>query len=50
VRDGDGGGGKIIGWDLIKPTAHQFYGTRVIDVNDGLSKWEGYEGTSTQIN
>ncbi|KIJ61511.1 hypothetical protein HYDPIDRAFT_183145 [Hydnomerulius pinastri MD-312] len=41
--------GKILNWDKIKPTAHQFYGTRVLDVNDELGKWVGYEGKSTKI-
>ncbi|KAI6029587.1 hypothetical protein BKA83DRAFT_4220736 [Pisolithus microcarpus] len=37
-RDADG---KILNWEIIKPTAHQFYGTR--------DKWEGYEGNSTRL-
>jgi hypothetical protein len=41
--------GKIIGWDGVKPTAHMFYGTRILDINDGLLKWDGYEGQSTGI-
>ncbi|CAL1699757.1 unnamed protein product [Somion occarium] len=41
--------GKLIHWDLVKPTAHIFYGTRILDINDGLGKWEGYEGISTKI-
>lgn len=41
--------GKIIGWNDLKPTAHMFYGTRMLDINDSLSKWEGYENQSTQI-
>ncbi|KAJ6601436.1 Mss4-like protein [Mycena vulgaris] len=35
--------------DAVKPTAHIFYETRLVDVNDELSKWEGYEDKSTRI-
>ena len=41
--------GEILNWELVKPTAHQFYGTRMLDVNDGLGKWEGYEEKSARI-
>ncbi|KAI0360662.1 hypothetical protein OH77DRAFT_1418649 [Trametes cingulata] len=41
--------GKIKHWDAVKPTAHIFYDTRMVDVNDGLGKWEGYEGRSTRL-
>jgi len=41
--------GKIIGWDVVGPTAHMFYGTRLLDINDELSKWDGYEGKSIEI-
>jgi len=41
--------GKIIGWDVVSPTAHMFYGTRLLDINDELSKWDGYEGKSIEI-
>ncbi|EPQ60112.1 hypothetical protein GLOTRDRAFT_67467 [Gloeophyllum trabeum ATCC 11539] len=41
--------GKIMNWEKIKPTAHIFYGTRMMDVHDDLGKWEGYEGTSPRI-
>lgn len=46
---GDDGEGKIIGWEYVKPTAHIFYGTRMLDVNDGLGKWEGYANQSKRI-
>ncbi|TCD69320.1 hypothetical protein EIP91_008076 [Steccherinum ochraceum] len=36
-------------WEVVKPTAHIFYGTRMLDVRDGLGKWEGYEGVSEKI-
>ena len=36
-------------WEVVKPTAHIFYGTRMVDVRDGLGKWEGYEGISERI-
>jgi hypothetical protein len=45
-RDGKG---KVIRWDELMPTAHIFYGSRMLDINDELSKWEGYEGRSAQI-
>ena len=38
--------GKFKNYDLVKPTAHIFYGTRLLDVIDTLGKWVGYEGTS----
>jgi hypothetical protein len=41
--------GKILGWDIAKPTAHQFYGTRMLDVNDDLTKWEGYQSKSKRL-
>ena len=41
--------GRILDWDHLKPTAHIFYGSRMIDVNDNLGKWEGYEASSTRI-
>ncbi|KDR85528.1 hypothetical protein GALMADRAFT_367282 [Galerina marginata CBS 339.88] len=41
--------GKIIGWDTIKPTAHVFYETRLVDIQDELGKWAGYEGQSVRL-
>ncbi|KAF9067303.1 Mss4-like protein [Rhodocollybia butyracea] len=41
--------GKIRNWDLIKPTAHMFYETRMMDYNDDLPKWDGYEGKSRRL-
>jgi len=41
--------GKIKDWNIVKPTAHIFYGSRVLDVDDDLSKWEGYENKSVRI-
>ena len=41
--------GEILEWARVKPTAHQFYGTRMLDVNDELGKWEGYEGKSEKL-
>ncbi|KIJ15980.1 hypothetical protein PAXINDRAFT_162963 [Paxillus involutus ATCC 200175] len=41
--------GEILNWEVAKPTAHQFYGTRMLDVNDDLGKWEGYEGRSSMM-
>jgi hypothetical protein len=45
-RDEDG---RIKDWDIIRPTAHIFYGTRILDVGDGLGKWEGYENRSARL-
>ncbi|EFI28718.1 hypothetical protein CC1G_13744 [Coprinopsis cinerea okayama7 len=42
-------GGRIKNWDIVKPSAHIFYETRMLDVNDGLSKWAGYEGDSERL-
>ncbi|KAJ6623056.1 Mss4-like protein [Mycena sp. CBHHK59/15] len=42
----DGGETKNI--DEVKPTAHIFYGTRLVDVKDDLGKWEGYEDKSVR--
>ncbi|KAF7307366.1 hypothetical protein MIND_00530700 [Mycena indigotica] len=37
-------------YDALKPTAHIFYSTAVIEVGgDGLGKWEGYENKSLRI-
>jgi hypothetical protein len=32
--------------DSFKPTCHIFYGTRVIDIHDGLPKWSGHKNHS----
>ncbi|KIM88780.1 hypothetical protein PILCRDRAFT_813756 [Piloderma croceum F 1598] len=41
--------GTIKDWDIAKPTVHMFYGTRVLDISDGLGKWEGYENQSAKL-
>jgi hypothetical protein len=41
--------GKIIGIEHVRATAHMFYDTRMLDVDDGLGKWDGYENKSTRI-
>lgn len=41
--------GKIVGWEDLKPTAHICYGTRILDINDSLLKWDGYQDRSIQI-
>ncbi|KAI0746820.1 Mss4-like protein [Daedaleopsis nitida] len=41
--------GMILEWETVQPTAHIFYGTRMLDVKDGLGKWEGYENGSTRL-
>jgi hypothetical protein len=40
---------QVKGWALLKPTVHMFYDTRMLDINDGLGKWSGYEGKSEQL-
>ncbi|KAF8295726.1 hypothetical protein DL93DRAFT_2091635 [Clavulina sp. PMI_390] len=42
-------GTQISGWEWAKPTDHQFYDTRMLDINDGLPKWEGYAEASRRI-
>lgn len=41
--------GLIENWHFIKPTGHMFYDTRMLDVNDGLPKWEGFAGSSRRL-
>ena len=41
--------GTIMSWDSVKPTAHIFYDTRVLDIRDEIPKWDGYEGESTLL-
>ncbi|KAH9176899.1 Mss4-like protein [Lactarius sanguifluus] len=41
--------GHILRWAELRPTVHIFYGTRLLDIGDGLGKWEGYEGISEKI-
>lgn len=41
--------GKIKHWDDLKPTAHIFYGTRMLDIQDELAKWEGYNDESRRL-
>ncbi|KZT70589.1 hypothetical protein DAEQUDRAFT_725117 [Daedalea quercina L-15889] len=36
-------------WDKVKPTAHIFYDTHLLEIKDGLSKWSGYEGSSKRL-
>ena len=40
---------RIKNWDVIKPTAHIFYDTRMLDVNDELPKWKGYGNESERL-
>lgn len=41
--------GRIIGIERVRATAHIFYDTRIVDVDDKLGKWDGYENTSRSI-
>ncbi|KAF8899260.1 Mss4-like protein [Infundibulicybe gibba] len=41
--------GKILDWNLLRPTAHMFYTTRMLDIDDELDKWEGYPEQSSRI-
>ncbi|EED80403.1 predicted protein [Postia placenta Mad-698-R] len=43
------GKGRIKTWDVVKPTAHIFYGTRMIDMKDDVGKWDGFEDQSPRI-
>ncbi|KAF8504965.1 Mss4-like protein [Hysterangium stoloniferum] len=36
-------------WEVIKPDAHIFYDTRMVDINDDLEKWDGYKDISTRL-
>lgn len=35
--------------DTFRPDDHIFYATRVLDLKDGVTKWEGKNGDSKQI-
>lgn len=35
--------------DAFKPTCHIFYGSRVMDIDDGLPKWSGHKGQSERL-
>lgn len=35
--------------EAFKPSCHIFYGSRVMDVDDGLPKWAGHKGTSARM-
>ncbi|KAH9950781.1 Mss4-like protein [Amylocystis lapponica] len=41
--------GRVENWDVVRPTVHIYYGTRMLDIDDTLGKWEGYEGKSERI-
>ncbi|KAJ7610772.1 Mss4-like protein [Roridomyces roridus] len=45
----DGEDGNIINWEEVKPTSHIYYANRVVDVADGLPKWEGLPNKSTRL-
>lgn len=49
LRDSESNRMKIEEVPWLKPTAHIFYSTHIINVVDGLPKYEGYEGQSTRI-
>jgi hypothetical protein len=40
---------RITRYALVAPTAHMFYGTRMLDVPDGVPKWAGYPGSSERM-
>lgn len=40
---------KIKYWADLRPTAHIFYGTRMLDIQDDLAKWEGYNDESRRL-
>lgn len=35
--------------EAFRPTCHIFYGTRVMDIDDGLPKWSGHKDKSTTL-
>ena len=35
--------------ESFKPTCHIFYGTRVMEINDGLPKWSGHKAESARL-
>lgn len=35
--------------DTFRPTSHIFYGSRVLEIDDGLPKWSGHKNTSTLL-
>ncbi|PRP81786.1 hypothetical protein PROFUN_10775 [Planoprotostelium fungivorum] len=41
---------KIPAMDVLKPTDHIFYGSRSMDIQDNLPKWEGYPNQSKRLN
>jgi hypothetical protein len=42
--------GRVLRWNEVRPTAHIFYGTAVgYTIEDGLGRWEGYEGKTDKI-
>ncbi|KAL9713406.1 hypothetical protein Ac2012v2_003015 [Leucoagaricus gongylophorus] len=41
--------GKTKSWEDLRPTVHMFYGTRLLDMNDDLPKWSGYENKSERL-
>ena len=44
----EGIGGKE-GRRVFRPQAHIFYSRRVVDVRDGVAKWEGLDGKSERL-
>ena len=45
--DGGGMDGEVR--RAMAPTCHMFYGSRVVDIRDGLDKWEGLDGKSRRM-
>ncbi|KAH8835106.1 Mss4-like protein [Flagelloscypha sp. PMI_526] len=41
---------KIIHWDIVKPTAHIYYTSALVSVEDDLPKFEGYTNNSRRMN
>ncbi|KAJ3136999.1 hypothetical protein HK101_003936 [Irineochytrium annulatum] len=46
-----GGEGSKVGWDdkIPKPNMHSFYSLRVIDIKDGLPKYETWKGAGPEM-
>lgn len=49
LRDAETNRLKLEDLDWLKPTAHIFYGTRIVEIDDNLPKYKGYEGESEKV-
>jgi len=49
AREGEELRRQIIGYERLKATDHIYYGTRRVDIVDGLPKWEGWKKASKKL-